>query len=244
MPWCNRPYMSWALSAGHTHFEWDCDIDGVRYIQKPLAYPKVRYTNDHLPPPNPCHVADESRARKRTWHMALSLSPFPSDSINVSKYLADDEISWDGLLVQWSQYQHRLGPRISWPGIILDARGMSRLMNTIWTAPDPSYACLRYPPRLLQERTYADVEPVVVYDTEAGVPPIRAVHWSEHYRNTMRNPSNVTPAPWVLERSLSRSSSLRTSSLSRSNSMRTASSRSSSTRSQMPLTRSRSTTDS
>ena len=27
---------------GHTHFNWDCSIDGVRYIQRPLAYPKER----------------------------------------------------------------------------------------------------------------------------------------------------------------------------------------------------------
>ncbi|KAL3153387.1 hypothetical protein ABBQ38_011726 [Trebouxia sp. C0009 RCD-2024] len=27
---------------GHTHFNWDCSIDGVRYLQRPLAYPKER----------------------------------------------------------------------------------------------------------------------------------------------------------------------------------------------------------
>lgn len=27
---------------GHTHFNWDCTIDGTRYIQRPLAYPKER----------------------------------------------------------------------------------------------------------------------------------------------------------------------------------------------------------
>ena len=27
---------------GHTHFNWDCIIDGTRYIQRPLAYPKER----------------------------------------------------------------------------------------------------------------------------------------------------------------------------------------------------------
>mmetsp|Transcript_4442 Transcript_4442/g.11534 ORF Transcript_4442/g.11534 Transcript_4442/m.11534 type:complete len:193 (-) Transcript_4442:22-600(-) len=27
---------------GHTHFSWDCVLDGVRYIQWPLAYPQER----------------------------------------------------------------------------------------------------------------------------------------------------------------------------------------------------------
>lgn len=27
---------------GHTHFNWDCTIDGTRYIQRPLAYPRER----------------------------------------------------------------------------------------------------------------------------------------------------------------------------------------------------------
>ena len=27
---------------GHTHFNWDSVIDGIRYIQRPLAYPKER----------------------------------------------------------------------------------------------------------------------------------------------------------------------------------------------------------
>lgn len=38
---------------GHTHFNWDCTIDGTRYIQRPLAYPKERRrhgsTNDWQP---------------------------------------------------------------------------------------------------------------------------------------------------------------------------------------------------
>lgn len=27
---------------GHTHFSWDTDIDGIRYVQWPLGYPKER----------------------------------------------------------------------------------------------------------------------------------------------------------------------------------------------------------
>lgn len=27
---------------GHTHFSWDCSLDGVRYVQWPLAYPHER----------------------------------------------------------------------------------------------------------------------------------------------------------------------------------------------------------
>ena len=27
---------------GHTHFQWDATIDGVRYCQWPLGYPKER----------------------------------------------------------------------------------------------------------------------------------------------------------------------------------------------------------
>lgn len=38
---------------GHTHFSWDAVIDGVRYVQWPLAYPQERQC---VPPFHPAPV--------------------------------------------------------------------------------------------------------------------------------------------------------------------------------------------
>ena len=50
---------------GHTHFNWDSTIDGVRYVQRPLAYPKERRCAAEIP----------KIFKLSVWcHMRLSLS--------------------------------------------------------------------------------------------------------------------------------------------------------------------------
>ncbi|KAJ7299645.1 hypothetical protein O6H91_Y187300 [Diphasiastrum complanatum] len=77
---------------GHTHFSWDATLNGVRYIQAPLAYPKERQRRmnggeDWLPlciydsefglidGPLPCYWSDYYRSHKRKPEN-IELSPW------------------------------------------------------------------------------------------------------------------------------------------------------------------------
>lgn len=76
---------------GHTHFCWDAVLDGIRYVQAPLAYPRERkrrmnggedwlpfciYSDGQLTDPlSPCFWSDYYSANPRTPHVS-QLAPW------------------------------------------------------------------------------------------------------------------------------------------------------------------------
>ncbi|XP_024542337.1 uncharacterized protein LOC9648112 isoform X2 [Selaginella moellendorffii] len=80
---------------GHTHFSWDATVDGIRYLQAPLAYPRERrrrvyggecwlplciYDSEGtlLPRPMPCYWSDYYRLNKRDPDNVV-LAPWVAD---------------------------------------------------------------------------------------------------------------------------------------------------------------------
>ncbi|KAK9803536.1 hypothetical protein WJX73_005589 [Symbiochloris irregularis] len=58
-------------------------------------------------------------------------------------------------------------------------------------------APLAYPRERQHRSAGQDWLPLMLYDTATGPSSPKSAHWSDYYKHAKREPSNVTPAPWV-----------------------------------------------